>query len=337
MKTGTLHPSDAQVLKEFNVPDIMRAAAIDRPGGPEVLSIHTLPTPVPDKDEVLIALDTAGVGSWDADMRAGWWPTSGRMRFPMVPGTDGAGVIAGVGSHMRRLTVGDQVYSYSFANPKGGFYAEYVAVAKEKVSHIPKNLNLRQAGAIPTTGLTALQGVDDALQIKRGESLIIHGASGGVGSLAIQFAKLRGARVLATAHGDDGLAFVRRLGADVAVDGKREDIAEEARSFAPDGVHAVLALVGGDAIERCLDAVRSGGRLTYPNGIEPEPKKRRGLHVTSYDAVAGVREFEALNLAVEQAKLEVPIAAVYTLAEARKAHERLAAGHVLGKIVLRIR
>jgi NADPH2:quinone reductase len=336
MKTGTLHPAGAQVLKEFNVPEIMRAAAIDRAGGPEVLSLHTLPTPVPEKDEVLIALDAAGVGSWDADMRAGWWP-SGRMRFPMVLGTDGAGVIAAVGSHMRRLTVGDQVYSYSFANPKGGFYAEYVAVAKEKVSPIPKNLDLRHAGAIPTTGLTALQGVDDALQIKRGESLIVHGASGGVGSLAIQFAKLRGARVLATALGDDGLAFVRRLGADVAVDGKREDIAEQARSFEPGGVNAVLALVGGDALERCLDAVRSGGRLAYPNGIEPEPKKRRGLHVTSYDAVAGVREFEALNLAVEQGKPEVPIAAVYAMAEARKAHERLAAGHVLGKIVLRIR
>src|ERR1700730_11257913 len=283
MKTGTLHPPGAQVLKEFNVPEIMRAVAIDRFGGPEVLSIRTLQTPVPDKNEVLIALDTAGVGSWDIDMRAGWSP-SGRPSFPLVLGTDGAGVIAAVGSHMRRLTAGDQVYSYSFDNPKGGFYAEYVAVAKEKVSRIPKNLNLRQAGAIPTTGLTALQGVDDALQIKRGESLIIHGASGGVGSLAIQFAKLRGARLLATAHGDDGLAFVRRLGADVAVDGKREDIAEEARSFAPDGVHAVLALVGGDALERCLDAVRSGGRLAYPNEIEPEPKKRRGLHVTSYDA-----------------------------------------------------
>ena len=146
----------------------------------------------------------------------------------------------------------------------------------------------------------------------RGESLIVHGASGGVGSLAIQFAKMREARVLATALGDDGLAFMRRLGADVAVDGKREDIAEQTRYFEPGGVNAVLALKGGDALEHCIDAVRSGGRLAYPNGIEPEPKKRRGLHVTSYGAVAGVREFEALNLAVEQGKPEVPIAARYT-------------------------
>jgi NADPH2:quinone reductase len=336
MKAATLRPAGSPLLKEFNVPEIMRAAAIDRFGGPEVLSLHTLPTPVPDKGEVLIALDTAGVGSWDVDMRAGWYP-GGHPHFPLVLGTDGAGNVAAVGSHMHRLSVGDAVYSYSFDNPKGGFYAEFVAVAKENVSHIPKGLDLRRAGAIATTGLTALQGVDDALHIKRGEVLIIHGASGGVGSVAIQFAKLRGAQVVATALGDDGLAFVRRLGADAAVDGQRGDIAGTVRTFDAAGAHALLGLAGGDALERCIDAVRSGGRVAYPNGVEPEPKKRRGLHVTPYDAVAGVREFQNLNLAVEAAKLEVPIAATYSLAEASKAHERLAAGHVLGKITLRIR
>jgi len=107
--------------------------------------------------------------------------------------------------------------------------------------------------------------------------------------------------------------------------------------LAPDGVDAVLGLAGGEALERCLDALRGGGRLAYPNGIEPEPKKRRRIHITSYDAVAGVGEFQKLNLAVEAANLEVPIAAAYALAEAAKAHERLAARHVLGKIVLRVR
>src|SRR5262245_14482125 len=110
----------------------MRAAAIDRFGGPEVLRIQRLAVPKPGKGEVLIAVDTAGVGEWDAGMRAGWWP-GGRVKFPLVLGTDGAGTIAATGSRMRRLQVGDEVYSYSFANPKGGFYAEYVAVAAEKV------------------------------------------------------------------------------------------------------------------------------------------------------------------------------------------------------------
>jgi NADPH:quinone reductase-like Zn-dependent oxidoreductase len=314
----------------------MRAAAIDRFGGPEVLTIHTLPVPVPDTNEVLIALDTAGVGVWDAEMRAGWFP-GGPPRFPLVLGTDGSGTVAVVGSRIRRLQVGDLVYSYSFANPKGGFYAEYVAVLAEKVAHIPKGLDLEHAGAIPTTGLTALQGIDDALHVKKGESVIIHGASGGVGALAVQFAKLRGARVLGTASGEDGVALVRRLGADTAVDGHHEDVAAAARRFTPDGVDAVLALAGGDALERILDAVRRGGRLAYPNGVEPEPRKRRGIEIIAYDAVAGVREFERLGRSVEEAKLQVPIAAAYPLAEAAKAHERLAAGHVLGKSVLRIR
>ena len=314
----------------------MRAAAIDRFGGPRVLSIHELPVPSVGPREVLIALDSAGVASWDADARAGWWP-GGRPRFPLVLGTDGAGRIAAVGSRVRRFEIGEPVYAYSYVNPKGGFYAEYVAVRAEKVAPVPGRLDLLDAGAIGTTGLTALQGVDDALHVARGEAVIIHGAGGGVGSLAVQFAKRRGARVLATASGRDGLALVRRLGADAAVDGRREDIAAAARRFAPDGVDAVLALAGGKSLTRCLDALRRGGRVAYPNGIEPPPRKRRGIRVESYDAVPGVRESQRLNRAIDAARLEVPIDRAYRLADAARAHERLAKGHVLGKIVLRIR
>jgi NADPH:quinone reductase-like Zn-dependent oxidoreductase len=318
------------------MPKTMRAVAIDRFGGPEVLSVHSLPVPDLDPDEVLIAVDTAGVGGWDADMRAGWSP-SGRTRFPLVLGTDGAGIVAAVGSNVRRLKPGNQVYAYSWDNPKGGFYAEYVAVPAETASPVPARLDLKHAGAIPTTGLTALQGIDDALHVTAGQAVIVHGASGGVGTLAVQFAKLRGARVLATASGADGAALVRRLGADAAIDGRRDDIAAAARDFAPDGVDALLALAGGDALERCLDALRSGGRLAYPNGVEPEPQKRQGIVIIPYDGRAGVAEFERLNRAAEAAKLQVTIAAEYALVDAAKAHERLAAGHVLGKIVLRVR
>jgi NADPH2:quinone reductase len=118
---------------------------------------------------------------------------SGRTTFPLVLGTDGSGTVAAVGSHVRRFKFGNAVYAYSFDNPKVGFYAEYVAVAEEKVATVPEGLNLEEAGAIPTTGLTALQGIDDALGINRDEAIIIHAASGGVGTLAVQFAKLRGA------------------------------------------------------------------------------------------------------------------------------------------------
>lgn len=315
----------------------MRAAVLHRFGGPEVLTLQVVPVPALDASEVLIAVHTAGVGSWDADMREGWWPDSDRPELPLVLGTDGSGTIAAVGSRVRRFRPGERVYAYSFANPKGGFYAEYVAVAADKVGRPPANLSLAEAGAIPTTGLTAIQGVDDVLQITRGESVVIHGAAGGVGSLALQFAKMRGARVLATASGRDGIAFVRELGADAAVDGRRDDLAAAALGFAPGGVDAVLAFAGGKPLTRLLDGVRHGGRLAFPNGVEPAPRKRRGVSVQSYDAMPGVRQFERLGRAIAAARLEVPIAASYPLAQAAKAHARLAKGHVLGKIVLRVR
>jgi NADPH:quinone reductase-like Zn-dependent oxidoreductase len=229
------------------------------------------------------------------------------------------------------------VYAYSFANPKGGFYAEYVAVAAGKAARPPANLGLAEAGAIPATGLTAIQGVDDVLHVRRGEAVVIHGAAGGVGSLALQFAKMRGARVLATVSGRDAIAFVRRLGADAAADGRREDLAAAALAFAPGGVDAVLALVGGKPLTRLLDGVRHGGRVAFPNGVEPAPRKRRGISLQSYDATPGVREFERLGRAIAAARLEVPIAASYPLAQAAKAHARLAKRHVRGKIVLRVR
>src|SRR5213595_141756 len=107
-------------MRRSHLPSTMRAAAIDRPGRPQVLKIHFLPVPAPEEDEVLIAVHTAGVGSWDVDMREGWYP-DGKPRFPLVLGTDGSGRIAAIGRRVRRFAVGDIVYSYSFANPKGGF------------------------------------------------------------------------------------------------------------------------------------------------------------------------------------------------------------------------
>ena len=318
------------------LPTTMRAAAIDQGGNPDVLSLHTLPVPALGAHEVLIATDTAGVASWDASIRQDPNVFDTHRRLPLVLGTDGAGLVAAVGPGVQGFRVGDKVYAYSFDNPKGGFYAEYVAVAAEHVGHVPEGLSLRDAGAIGTTGLTAIQGIDDALHLKSGDTVLIHGAVGGVGTLAVQFAKLRGARVLATVSGAEGASLARGLGADAVVDGRQGNIADAAKAFAPHGVDAVLALAGGDALERCIDALRAGGVVAYPSGVEPVPKSRSGVRIIRYDAVPGTREFERLNTAITAAKLRVPIAAEYSLADAAKAHERLAAGHVLGKVVLRI-
>jgi NADPH:quinone reductase-like Zn-dependent oxidoreductase len=211
-----------------------------------------------------------------------------------------------------------------------------VAVSAEKVAIIPKGLTMREAGAIPTTALTAIQGIDDALHVHRGESVAIVGASGGVGTLAVQFAKLREARVFGVASGADGVELARQLGADAAVDGRHGNVAQALRQFAPECLHAVLALSGGDTLDRVVESVRSGGRVAYPNGVEPEPKKREGIRIQSYDAVAGVREFNHLALAIDAMNLKVPIAATFPLGNAADAHRRLKQGHVLGKIVLDI-
>jgi NADPH:quinone reductase-like Zn-dependent oxidoreductase len=318
------------------VPETMRAAAIDKAGGPEVITLHTLPVPRPAADEVLIAVHTAGVAPWDVSVRQ--HPDALKhLHFPLVLGTDGSGVIAAVGSQVRGFKPGDEVYTYSWDNPQGGFYAEYVAVPAKLVGHLPPGMSLRDAGAIATTALTAIQGIDDNLHIKPGETLIIHGAAGGVGSLALQFARLRGARVLATVTGEDGASFVKRFGADAVVDGRHGDIPAAARQFAPQGIDAVLGLAGGDSLERCLDTLRPGGRMAFPFGVRPEPATRAGISIVSYNAIAGAQEFERLNQAIIAAKLQVPIEAEYPLTDAAKAQQRVEAGHVLGKVVLRIR
>ncbi len=327
----------AQAAPAMTLPQTMRAAAIDKAGGSEVITLHTLPVPKPDADEVLIAVDTADVAVWDAAVRA--HPEELKhARFPLVLGTDGSGVIAAVGSQVRGFRPGDRVYSYMWDNPKGGFYAEYVAVPAKQVGPLPPDLSLRDAGAIAASALTAIQGVDDALHIGSGETLIIHGAAGGVGSLALQFAKLRGARILATASGEDGASFVKSLGADTVVDGRKGDILAAARQFAPEGIDAVLAFAGGDALERCVAALKPGGRVAFPWGVGPEPKPDINVRSsTRYNAIAGPQEFERLNQAIVASKLRVAIAAEYPLADAARAHQRLEAGHVLGKVVLRIR
>src|SRR5256885_16586937 len=169
------------------IPQTMKAAAVNRFGGPKELSLHELPVPTLAPGEVLIAVHTAGVGSWDADVRGGWSP-AGRSRFPLVLGTDGSGVVVKVGAGVRRLRAGDRVQGYRFENmfEKGGFYAEYVVISAHNVARIPRGLDLVRAGAMAVTGLTALQGIDDALHLKPRETIVIHGATGGVGTLSVQ-------------------------------------------------------------------------------------------------------------------------------------------------------
>jgi len=317
------------------IPPMMKAAAIDRYGPPSVLKLHELPTPEPEADQVLIAVHSAGIGSWDAAMRDGSWPAPGRARFPRVLGLDGSGVVAAKGKRVRRFAIGDAVWAYDYE--EGGFYAQYVAVSADNVARIPRRLALRDAGAGAVTGLTALQGVADTADVRRGSTVLVFGATGAVGTLALQFAASRGARVIATATGRKADTLVRKLGARSAVDARSKRVVDEVNDAAPDGIDVVLAFAGGRELERLLDLVRRGGRVVYPNGVEPEPERRPGVRMRSYDAAVGVTEFAHLARAVETARLRVPIAGAYPLSQAAAAHRRLKGGHVLGRLVLAVR
>lgn len=314
----------------------MRAAAVDRFGPPSALTLHEVAVPKPGPSEVIIAIDTAGIGSWDASIRDGSWRNPGRPRFPLVPGVDGAGIVAATGARVRRFRPGDRVYAYEFGNRHGGFYAEFAAAAAAHVSRVPAKVNLRDAGALATTALTALQGLE-ALRLRPRQTVLIFGASGAVGTMAVQFAAQRGADVIATASGAVATRLVRRLGAKRVIDARRRASIEQLRKFAPDGVDCVLALAGGDELERCLDFVRPKGRVAHPNGIDPAPRARPAFRVRAYDAVASPREFARLNRHIRAHQIRVPITASYPLARAAQAHRRLNRGHVLGRMVLRVK
>jgi NADPH:quinone reductase-like Zn-dependent oxidoreductase len=316
---------------QTSIPAQMKAAAIDRFGGPEVLHTETLPVPKPGAKQVLIRIDAAGIGVWDPYVRSGEFEL-GPTRFPMVIGNDGAGEVVAVGEGAARFHPGDRVYAYSM---KGGFYAEFAAVSEEEVAPIPDGLTPAQAGVLGADGVTALRGLDDQLRLQSGESLMVYGASGGIGHLAVQLAKRMGARVFAVASGRDGVALCRDLGADVVVDGKEEDVAREARAFAPAGLDAALVLATGDGLAPALATLREGGRIAYPNGVEPPPKAPPATTAVAYDGVPGRDAFERLGQLVGAGPFRVEIGRTFALDEAARAHREIGQHH-LGKLALQI-
>jgi len=314
----------------------MRAAALDRFGGVENIQIKHLPVPEPGPDEVLLRIESAGIGVWDPYEREGEFAKmfGTKPTFPYVLGTDGAGTIAAVGAQVRHFKEGDHAYALALANPKGGFYAEYAAVKAENVSPIPKRLSVEQAGVMPSDALTALRGLDEILKLKKGESVMIFGAGGGIGHLAVQLAKRMGARVFAVASGDDGVALAKRLGADAVANGRKDDVEAVARTFAPSGLDAALVTAGGEATDRALRAMKKDGRVAHPNGVMPAPNAPPGVKVQSYDMEPSAEQIQQLNRLIESGPFEVHVARTFPLDKAADAHRELDK-HYLGKLALR--
>ncbi len=226
----------------------MKAVVIYRFGGPDEFVIRDVPVPDIEDNEVLIKVEYAGIGQWDIFEREGGYDEMLELNseFPYILGSEGSGVIYAKGKNVDNFAIGDKVYAPGFLNPKGGFYAEYAAVDSKYVSLIPNCISDKAAGVISGVGLTALRGLEDVLRIKKDESIMIFGASGGIGHLAVQFALNLGARVFAIASGEDGVEIVRKLGVDAVFDGRQDDVLSAAREFAPAGFDTALLTAGGE-------------------------------------------------------------------------------------------
>jgi NADPH:quinone reductase-like Zn-dependent oxidoreductase len=313
----------------------MRAVAIDEFGGIEKMKPRVLPVPEVATDEILIRVDTAGVGVWDPFEREGGFAKEfgTQPNFPHVLGWDGAGTVEEVGDAVHNLKRGDRVYGINFLGPKGGFYAEYTVIKASNAAVIPPALSTRDAGVLATDGITALDGLDKALQLKGGESILILGASGGIGHLAVQLAKRMKARVLAVASGRDGVEFVKQLGADKVIDGHRDDILKAAHEFAPKGVDAALLMAGGKAAEQAITALRKDGRAAYPDGVADAPQTRDGAKVVGYSGDPDPQTFAKLNELIDGGPFEVHIARTFKLEDAAQAQQALN-DHYLGKLAL---
>lgn len=316
-----------------NIPQQMKAMAVDEFGGPDKLTLHTLPVPTVDAGEVLIRVEIAGVGIWDAMEREGELLYN-PVYFPRVLGGECAGTIAAVGEGVERFAVGDRVYAQTFMNDKGGSYAQYVVVSEKTVAHIPDRFDLLMAGGLPIAGATALSNLN-ALEIREATSLMLWGASGGVGHVALQLAKRMGARVFAIASGADGVELAKQLGADEAVDGRSDDVAQRARAFCPDGFDTALVLVGGNNVQSTLSLLRHGGIIAFPNGVIPEPKAADGVELKQANGFADPILLDKLNRLASLGEFQVRIAQTFDLEEAAQAQEAMKK-HYLGKIVLRV-
>lgn len=312
---------------------LMKAMAVDEFGGSDKLTLHTLPLPTVDAGEVLIRVEVAGVGVWDAMEREGDLVYN-EVHFPRVLGGECAGTIAAVGDGVERFAVGDRVYAQTFMNDKGGSYAEYVVVSEKTVALVPDGLDQLMAGGLPIAGATALSNLQ-ALETGDKTKLMLWGASGGVGHVALQLAKRMGGSVFAIASGADGVELVKQLGADEAVDGHSKDVIQRAHAFAPDGFDAALVLLNGDDVQSTLSLVRQGGIISFPNGVMPEPKAPDGVELKKANGFGDPMLFDQLNRLMSIGEFQVRIAQTFPLEEAAQAQSAMKK-HYLGKIVLRV-
>lgn len=306
----------------------MKAIAIRRYGGPEVLELMDLPEPRLGPDVVLVRVRYAGVNPADWKIREGFVDDWFEAHFPMVMGCDLSGVVERVGLGVTEFAPGDEVVGYVRADHmQRGTYGEFVAAPVRTLARRPSTLDRRAAAGLPAAGLTALQALRRHLRIAAGEVLLVHAAAGGVGSLAVQIGRVLGARVIGTAS-ERNHEFLRSLGAEPVTYGP--GLADRVRALAPQGVDAVFDLMGGDTLFASPALLRPGGRLASVSG---DVVRLGGHYVFVRPDPAELAELVEW---ADRGAVRVHVSAEFPLADAARAHELVRAGHVRGKVVLAV-
>jgi NADPH:quinone reductase-like Zn-dependent oxidoreductase len=306
----------------------MKAVVAHDYGAPDVLKLENVPRPKPKEDEALVRVIASGVNPADPLTLSGKYAREFGTRLPLIPGYEIAGIVEKTGAKITNLKPGEAVYGYPTF---GGGWAEYVAVKEWEVAAKPKSLNFTEAAAVPMGALTAWQALVTTAQLHAGQTILIHGGSGGVGSFAVQIAKARGARVIATAS-TANQDLLKQLGADVAVDyskTKFEDIAKD--------VDAVLDPVGKDTLARSYGVVKKGGIIMCLVALPDRTKlEKHGIHGAAISVHPDAHDLTEIAHLIEAGKLKPVVTQVRPLNEATAAEQQAETHHTRGKVVLRI-
>jgi NADPH:quinone reductase-like Zn-dependent oxidoreductase len=313
----------------------MRAIAVERFGGPEVLTPVEVEPPSPISTEVLVEVHAAGVNPVDYKTRRGEGVARSAGPPPFVPGWDVAGVVVSAGYGVTRFRPGDRVFGMPRFPRAAGAYAEYVTAPSLQLARIPPGLDFIQAAAIPLAALTAWQALIDAAGLTAGQTVLVHGASGGVGHLAAQLVAALGSTVIATARRSSH-EFLRALGIAELIDREAVPVGSAAQE-----ADVVVDLVGGSDTRSALGALRSGGvLLAVADGADEATKAeagRMGVHVMEPLVEPDGRGLDQIAALVERGALRVAVDSVLSLEAAAEAHRRLEEGGVRGKLVLSVR
>jgi len=307
----------------------MHAIVIRAYGGPEVMKLEEVARPEPAEDEVLIRVVAASINPVDVAIREGYLAklVGG---FPLILGMDAAGTVEKVANKVIKYKVGDPVFAFFTLKGEGG-YAEFVTAKEDELAPKPGTVSFAQAAGAGAAGATAWEALIDIANLRSGQTVLIHGGSGGVGHLAIQIAKARGAKVFATAS-TGNQEFLRQMGADVAIDYTRtkfEDVAKD--------VDVVLDTVGRDTLERSYGVVKKGGMIV---SIVDEPKpaalEAHGIRGVTLHCTPKAGVLEELSKLIEAKKLTPVVSQTFPMARVVQAQNQIATGHTRGKIVLNI-